>query len=99
MGTKAAIWQPAPEGYLLSQSGLTGELLMRGLTPGLRKLALPFGGAPCQWPGPVIAVRTLQSAGKKPFKVGFHLPRPRHRLRADRVDVELDASARCPARL
>src|SRR5438093_521915 len=92
-------WQSAPESYRLNQFGLTAKLPFRGLTPGLQNLSLPFGANSRRLPGPVLAVRTLQASGTTPFRVAIRASRATNRLRATLVDVQLDASTRCPASL
>jgi hypothetical protein len=78
---------------------LRGTLTLRGAAPGLRKLSLSWRENAIKWPGPLLAVRTIQAAAKPPFSVGFPPARPDHRLRPNLLDIQLDETNRCPVRL
>lgn len=92
-------WRVAPGGYVLRQQGLSASLTFRGPTPGLRHVSPPCGESPLRWPGPVLAVRAVLVAGRRPFRVGSRASRPTHRLRTGVVDVHFEPSRPCPVRL
>ncbi len=95
----ATPWRLAPDGYHLRGDGLSAVLPLRGPTPGLRRLAVARGSRPARWPGPILAVQSVQAADRPAFPVGFAATRPEHRLRTNLIDLDLAATERCPLRV
>ena len=92
-------WRAAPGGYVLHQDRLSANLTFRGPMPGLRQVSPPCCDSSPRWPGPVLALRAVQVAGRRPFIVGSRASRPIHRLRTNVVDVQFEPSRQCPLRL
>ena len=92
-------WQFKDCVYQLNHSGLTGELNVAGPTPGLRNLSPSFGKEMPGWPGPLLAVQSLQALGGRLIHIGSEITSLAHRLRRNMVDVELSATEQCPVLL
>ncbi len=92
-------WKLSAGSYRLNHSGLAAKLPLRGTAPGLRGLSLNWNGQRLSWPGPLLAVRTIQFAGAPPIDMRFSGSPPDHRLRAGLLDILLDRNDRFPARV
>lgn len=92
-------WRAARDGYVLHHGDLGCKLAFRGATPGLRDVSPPIGDRQPLWPGPLMAVQSVQLAGRRAIRFGSTSVRPAHRVRTRVVDVQWDTSRRCPVRL
>jgi hypothetical protein len=95
----AAPWRPAPQGYALNHSGISGLLVAVGQTPGLRNLGFDFISTARAWSGPILAVQAIEFAGSRLYRVGTPGRQPIQRLRTNLVDVQFEAVPSCPARV
>ncbi len=94
----AATWQRLPTGYALDHAGLRAELAIREVTPGLRDIVRSGDASGVPWPGPVLGVDRVQTAGRQRYAVVF-ARKPIHRLRSDMVDIEIEPTQTFPFRM
>ena len=92
-------WKRTRAGYQLDHSGIRGILRLIGPAPGLRQLSLRRGAIVSSWPGPLLGVQAITAEPGHDWKVGARAAQPGHRLRTNRLDIQLSESSRCPFRV